>query len=726
MIPVKTSAAALFAALLLLLALACGGSSNEVAAGGISGTGGIAKVTGSIVDSSMRSKSEDALTGSAVDLDTQESYTVSIVGRTYSVSVKAAGNILIEIRNGSTVILSRLLPSTVTNNFGVKADINAVSHAHAKMATHLFAQGKSPNLRAAVLTANLEFFGAAAPTEAMFTLPGLSAAGNGDLAAGISVVQQMVSRPIGEGEARLIPALSDCFGAENKALAISAFSSRVNGLSAYADAVAFALSLEEAENSRIVAFNHYQELRNRITRQYVLQVLAAAETAPAFGVLSDVVRTAAPGLLFQYSFPEASTLDLLGLAGYKGSFEGTRSGSSYLGLDKGRTVRFIPAPGEMNTNFNYTLDAVGANNRDSSLSIRIYVSGLDVIGKTRLKIGSSSDGVYRPLLGPVASGNSIYLVSMCSGPAYRLERYDLAEIAEKAYQSSGTLSMSTWYVSSSAGEVRDFLVHGDNAYLATANSGVQNFDLSSAPGSGPAKSEPLMNADRLALAGTSLYGLRSSDRLVMRCGLDLGSPLSLIGEGSLSEKAAAIQATEIGAWGSNLLIAGGNTAAFYNPAKASFIGDLFSATGNISLAADPMDISGGPLTLTGGGNVYSLKAAGSSWSLASTAAITATGELRAAAANATCAITIADSGLNVLALYGSSDFVYVSSPSGSTLEFANTGRLRPLVINLPGGIPYKKCGAWLLVPGQYSASGAAAADLVGSWHLTPYLMEARD
>ena len=142
---------------ILYIALSCGGGGGG---GGSSGT----VVSGIIEDSTLigaskaRFASTDILTAVVTNVDNpSQTFFATVESRNYSVTVTPGINLKIQITNGSTVILSRVLDKESTAAATVSANINVITHVQAQMALANFSAGT--DLKAAIKAANKEMFG---------------------------------------------------------------------------------------------------------------------------------------------------------------------------------------------------------------------------------------------------------------------------------------------------------------------------------------------------------------------------------------------------------------------------------------------------------------------------------------------------------------------------------------------------------------------------------------
>ncbi len=705
-----------------LLALGCGGGGGvNLAAGGIRGTGGGTIVTGVIDDGALLSKARmaaaDSLQVQARDVATGSLYSATVQGRGYTLIVPFGAEVEITARNGGTVLLSRTLDGDKTALPAITADINAVTHARARMALKVMEGGSA--LKAAHEAADFELYGRTGVPEADLKLAALVAA-NPTLAARVAVHQHLAGQVLSGEVAELLRLFTEAFSRTSSAKAREAFAAAANGLSSPALARTFASALEAVENSGKVGAAALAGLRAECTNTLVRTAFIEAEENPYFLASAGGTLAAAPGVTLLVTHAAASTRDILGISSTTGTLNPAPAGAYDAAGDGGRTLRFTPALADVGGTFTWTLSAQGGNGRTATDLLRIPVRALELKSGARRKIGVSSanTGSYRPLLGPVSSGSSFYLLARYSANFHRIEGYKIADF--RSGEGDSAVPFTSYNLPVTIGGVRDFIIHQGVGYVATTDAGVLGYDLAGDAAAGPKYAAPSMDVHSLAVAGGRLYGLNTASSAVLRAGLDLTFPTALVGAGSPGEKAAALRAGDLAGQGGILLLASGNALAFYDTASASFLPD-YNSSASFAFAADNSGLDDSALYILGSTTATRLNLAAPTWTASTLAGISWSSEGGAFAVHAGHAYVLeGNSTAAAYSLRATTQRTPAFQATPTPVFYANNGALLPLVVAESGGIEAGKSGAWLLAPGQYSAGGSidslvAAQD--GTWYI---------
>ncbi|MBF0244389.1 MAG: hypothetical protein HQL31_03855 [Planctomycetes bacterium] len=706
----------------VLFALACGGGSNvNIPPGTI--------ISGTIDDGALskpRLVAGGILTGTATAVGTGRQYEVRVnSNRSYTVEVTRGEDINIEVRNGSTVILSRVLPSAQVSSQTLSANINALTHLQARMALAQINNSGAADLATALATVNRSLFGSeAVSASTLNNLPTALRELTSDSVVAIVATLQWLSASSFSGVSVLealqsFTANFDTLQSAGTSALISVFETVVNGagtLVSNAISSAFLSTQNTASvTNAIASASVFSELIQNITNatfpSYALH-------SPVFGSASDSLRTAAPGVLFSYTFPLATTEDALGVSGYTGAWTGTApSGPSEFNMLT-RELLLIPSEADRTVgSFTFGVTAVGANGRNDTTSVTLSVKNLELTGLNRKLLGSAAtnDGSYQPELGPVLSGDYMYLVALYSSNLRRLERYPLSGLTSSGIDT--VQSFNSWPLPEGTGVSRDFLLKGDLAYITTAWSGILAYDVTGASGSAPEYLASGLTATSLTTFGSYLYGLDATTFSAVRLPLTLGTATNL---GSVSAMAEDIQADEIGVYGDYIYLAGAMTATFYSPYSSSFLAEELSSSVNLELLQDNRDVENSPLYAVMGDDVTQLTIENASFVTSVLTGVSVTGSSRA---NGTYAFIV----------QSNTDVVQAHSLQGATgsalgtmgtyaVDYANAGELKVAIRNIPEGIESGRSGAYVFTVGQYSTD-VFSATTEASWYVKPFVAQ---
>ncbi|MBF0244390.1 MAG: hypothetical protein HQL31_03860, partial [Planctomycetes bacterium] len=306
----------------VLLALACGG-------GGSSATP-TTVISGSLDTASLskpRFVGTSALTGTAYRVGSSSSYTVTVQDDgSYTVTVAAGVDIDIEIKSGSTTVLSRVLPSSEVVAGVLTKNINALTHVQARLA--LAAVNSAGSLTAALTQANTAIFGSSTTvTSAMLdTLAtGLLSVDSDEVVAIVATYQQLASTAL---TADLVSAMSsltsslDALTTLSTATIKGAFTGVLNSVSTsdlVAQAIGSAYNAIQSSSSVLSAITStgvFTQISSDVTNGAFTET---ALYAPVYATPSEP-NTVAPGVMLQYTFAAETTQDALGIGGYTGGW----------------------------------------------------------------------------------------------------------------------------------------------------------------------------------------------------------------------------------------------------------------------------------------------------------------------------------------------------------------------------------------------------------------------
>lgn len=720
-----------FCSLILALTLACGGGGN----------GSSTTVSGTIDDSSLDSSSKallaasDALTATATNVDdTTQTFTITVDGRKYSGSITPGINVNIEIKNGDTVILSRVLDKDQTTS-NVTAEINVVTHVQAKLAVENVKTGKT--LAEALKSANQELFGSETVNESglkVSTALKVIEGRNASFAAQIATMGQLVAsfNPNSTDIKSTFSSLNGSFEHPTVAGVATAFTQRVNNFSSSTAAV-FASAFEGAKNANILVAPtaSFTAFQSTLTASIVTSAISSALRPPIFGT-AGTPKTAAPGIVFSFTIPPATTEDVLGISRYSGSFTTAPDGNWNL---VGRTLNFVPSQSDINKTFTYTFVAHNANGKTVSKAISIPVKGMKITKNTRMKllgsVNTANSGTYYPILGPVLAGDYFYLVARFSASGHRLEKYATSGINRP---STSDLSLASSWVLPTGNTPKDLAVGNNVAFLAYSNTSVGLIGYkTNATSSTPDYQSKTMSGTELALHGSRIYNMTS--QIVMSNDLLLSSTPKT--ESTLTDKVKSISANDIGSFSDYLYVASNSTATFYNMSSGSPVALATDFTPQYTgfdiLNNDYSRHAGSPLyavstmtstKLTPGSDLSSAVALSFSSALDS--------KLSVRASNGTMGYTAnASTGVWGFSLRTTNFSTAATDSTANNFSYKYTGELNSMIINRPEGISNGKSGAYLYMPGQYTASVITEntpvhKTMTGSWYIKAFDLEPVD
>lgn len=701
-------------AVVAAFSLACSLSDDET-------TTATTTVTGTITDSSLSSKSAktgDTLTATATELDTGETFTVTVSGRTYSSTLRPGLNVNIEVKSGDTVILSRVLDKETLTGSTLTAEINSITTIQGEMIVALKAQGKS--VLDARKEANVQIFGTETVLEA-----------NLGITAGLALIEKISPEFAAQvatyahlvGTATNLSAIKSLrggFRATSRTAAQSGYRNVINNASATLIDI-FASAQNGANASGRVGAAGFQTLTTNIGNSaFNASLIKSSTLRPSFGTAGSVLK-AAPGVVFTHTFPAATTKDALKTITYSGSFSSTIGGLSNL---SSRTLKFIPAQSDVGTTFTYTLTATGGNGKTTSTSISIAVTSVTITGVSKMLLSGSSDssnaGYYRPTLGPVLSGDYFYLVARFSsnGTNYRLEKYPVSSIDKPS--SSDITRVGNGWVLPSAATPTSLLVKSNIAYLTNSNTsvGLIGYDTTKSSSSQD-YSATSMTGTEVAILGSSVYSLNTTLNSVQKASLTLGSVST---DTALSSKASSFTATTIDSIGDYLYLANSYTASFYS--GSGFLANDFTSSSSFEIFNDSSLIANGPVYTVASMTTTQLTLGTSSYT---TKTLSQNLSIQEALVNGTYAFVAPATTSGTIrgySLVGSSNSATSASEASTIIvNYTNASNLDPMIINKPEGIDTGKSGAYLYTAGQYTGTGTAAAAMTGTWYIKAHKIQ---
>jgi hypothetical protein len=455
--------------MLVLLALACG--SGTVSNQGIRPI----KVSGSIGDVASPSKPRflsgaNTYTAKAINLNKpSEDWEVFVTDKSYSVELVRLTNIKIEVYNAGHLAFSRILGRADTQSSLQSAKINNVTHAQAQLILGAHIEGMDWD--ESMKTVNETIFGKATLQESEFVLGSFI---NKEFAAFVSIYGQLF---VGDGviaPTALVDKFNGALVQNSVSSALSAYKLSMAGLTA-TEANTLASAHEGAKNdgkvNSAVEPLYFDQLKLGINSTVVQEAFNLALDAPYFLTAQSASRYAAAGVLYSYTFPTASTNDILGIASYEGNFSGNTPFGLYRNdLDEGKQLRFIPAYSDIGHSYTYDFQVKGANGKTlsaNSISIKVGAPAIKALDRKTL--------TSVPLLGPIVDGSYLFMVSLSNlGLEKYIEKFDYSYILNNGVDVEAP--SLRWTLPSAMGNVYDMFIYNKILYLAAGDKGIVAYD----------------------------------------------------------------------------------------------------------------------------------------------------------------------------------------------------------------------------------------------------------
>lgn len=737
----KSLVAVISLGLLLGFSLACSRSKG----------GSVVSVSGTFDDSATPGRSKALDAASTYDATAEDpvsgqtfAVTVNSTTKTYTTSVFARTNLRLKIKKGGYEVLSRIFPAAATAGTVSGAKVNIVTHVQAQMVAASVSGG---NYDAAVTAVNTVMFGTTTPAETDLTIAKVaSVTGNATFAARISIMAQLVASTMTDTIGSLVGTLVTSFQQTTVAKVETAYQAAVNSITSSAVASVYASAVVGAQTnaaSNGVSTASLNTIISEPTNSVITSALVTAgatstatPASPVFGSAVDTQRTAAPGVLFQYTFPTATTTDALGVSGYSGAWSATPGGVSET-TNSGRTLKFLPSYADIGKSFVYTLTATGGNGKTVTTTVTVAVKSLEIKGVIRKQLAgstTSTGGYYKPKLGPKLSedGAYLYLVAYYSNSLYRLEKYEASSVTSGADLQSLSLANS-WAIPSAAGAPRDFALSGSKAYIATAYSGVIGYDLT-ASSSTPDYTATTMSATRVTTLGDYVYGLYGYPYTMSGTVKYATKTLaSVTAQSDLTTKASSLTyANELLSYGSYIYLSSWYTSSFYNPSTASFTDNYTPSTSYSSeLMIDAGAVSGVPAYLVGNYTGYKVQIGASN-------ALTTASLPWGSSFPSTYNDASIGNGAYGFKAYSNDGSIFGFSLEGTsartistddtttgTVGFSNLigeNDMDFAILNKAEGITSGRSGAYLFALGQYPTS-TNTATMTGTWYMKAYRLQ---
>jgi hypothetical protein len=715
----------------IAISLACGGSSGG-------GTTATAVVSGTINDADLNAKglfkSGDTLTAVVTNLDnTAQTWVVTVnADRTYSATITASINVKIEVKNGDTIILSKVLDKDSVVGAVKSVEINAVTHVEAEMVISNYSPTGTAPLLTALKAIRKEMFGVdTAPNYALNTaLANLST--DNDFAATVNTYAQMIGT-LAASQASELKAL----GATFKVATRVAFATQVKTYIQASDTTRlniFTTAQSGAEKRGFIPAANFATLTTNfqvINPKFQEALERNSVLVPVFGTAPDSVRNAAPGVLFQYTFPPAKTASGLAITSivYTGAWTSAAkpAGISSSPSSTSPVFKFIASQSDVGNTYKYTMTATAANGQVLTKTIDVKVTSVGLAQGRAFSLSDTGFTYYKPTLGPISGGKYFYVVAKVSSDTkYAIQKY------RKADFKVGSLSLADSQNLPAGFSPTNMVVAGDYGYLTSNNSGLTSINLANL-GSSQIATPAAFTGTQLAVAQGTVYGLdvTSNSAVVKYATLRSSATtsaltLSTLGTGQVSNP------SRIGSYNDYLYLADANSGVFTSAVAGTAWTNAFTAT-SYNFLHDQSGIMGAPFYLASdytdssvAVTLSSLQPMTSTMTGRSTVATTSAPKMGryAKAINGNYEYGIND--LSSAFAYSLAGSVNSATVTGSTapVSFVNATNLSGMIVNMPEGLTTgdARSGGHYMVLGQTGTSmiNTASATMTGTWKVKSF------
>lgn len=444
-------------------ALACGGSAtnNGIAQVNITGTFDINQGS-----QKPFSKSSN-FTAIATNLDdASETWNVEIENNTYKTTTVRRSNILIEIKLNDMTLVSRIISREETDTTDTDSKkINLVTHVQSEMIKRL--QNSTPQW--STLNHSKQTFkdllSNETPVDNELSIQQVSRT-SPQLAVILATHARLFSTNDPSQYNEAISLFSAAYKQIVSSAIINAYIDEVNKANLALSQIIASLH-EGAKNSGIISIENFTEISKNFISENILTSLDQALEIPLFGTDIETAKTASPSTLFTFTFPTATTKDILGIASYSGKWirSTTPQGITYTKSNENRTLQWMPTSQEAGKSYFYQLDAYGVNGKKTNKPkvVEIKVNSLQIQGQQRKVLPNT------PILGPVYDSEYMYLISQLTNQQLQLDKYKFSDIDADA--PDALLTPVSWLLDGIS-SVLDFKLNNQSLYLATENDGL--------------------------------------------------------------------------------------------------------------------------------------------------------------------------------------------------------------------------------------------------------------
>ncbi len=509
---------------ILLLAMTCGGQSTN---NGVL----MNKVTGNFdieVNKQKTFWASKNISAMAYDLDNPSTtWPCTINGSQFSLEMVRRSNVVIKISLDRQVVLSKVLAREDTDSSNLAGlKINTVTHVHALMSQKHFdsAFTKEWSYQKSIRNINMVLLGITIPSQNQINLEQVNNT-NPLIAAIISTFSHLLTVENITSHTDTLTLFANSFSQKN----LFGFENKYLQLVNSADvkvAESIASLHEAAKNSKVIKNTFFSSISERMISETIKTAIEKFKEEPVFNNDIDNIRIAAPGTLFQYNFPSATTKDVLGVFEYTGNWINTSPPNTPYddNTNKNKTLKWIPSQADVGKSYFYQLNAIGANGKISTKPkvIEIVVKDLEIVSDERKMIPN------KPIYGPLIYGDYAYLVSSLSDNSnLNLEKYLLSDLATTAPDTM--LDPISWTIPYSS-EVHDMKIYNNIVYLATQSNTVLAYDaLWKEDNQNPPTLTGSMSATHLEIVSNKLYSISNSFT-----SLTIQSSLNLTGSSNIS------------------------------------------------------------------------------------------------------------------------------------------------------------------------------------------------
>lgn len=461
---------------LLLFSLFCSGGSTS--------NNGVIQVTirGEVSDATSPSKprrmaATTSSSGNAIDLEQEDRvWPITMLSDgSYEVTVERATPLLLEFYGNGDTLLHRILSSSDTEGEGlasalsVSANVNTLTTLQAGMLLRKI--NASTDLDELFVEVNEELF--ANPSNPTYTIDGMRDDLT-NLSAMVATYGQLFRSAEVTSFSNLVQGLQGAFRGNNPNQILNQYELLLEGLERDdADALASAHEGAKNLNANPDITAGFAAIALRIDNTQVQNAFFQALEPPVFSSTLADPCSVTPGSVFQFTFPSATTEDILGISGFETVWVTGEPIGPYLKSSDDRTITWSPDILDLGREHVLEMSAIGSNGRittTDNISIPMDVGVIDTYPRKVLP--------RIPHLGPVSSGDNqlILVTSSNSGHIYYLEK--IPEELLHTLTLDEEVSGSRWTLPLTTSGVFDMEIHSGNVYIAAGSAGLHAFDLS--------------------------------------------------------------------------------------------------------------------------------------------------------------------------------------------------------------------------------------------------------
>jgi hypothetical protein len=492
--------------------------------------------------------------------------------------------------------------------------VNNITHLQALMTERL--ERSSASYDEALSAVNQDLFGSSSLQESEINLGAFTTASS-NLAAMVAsygrLFAQVELTEFGDDLTELQTAFIEAMSEPSAEAVLSSYTAEMNALSAGA-ASALASAHEGAKNepsvNADVSANVFNTLKEGLSGEVATAFFEALES-PLIpeDATTDNLRKATPGVLFTYTYPEAETEDVLGIAGYDITWTNagnTPSGRYRFDAEDGRQLRWIPSVDDLGRSFTFQMEVNGVNGKSLELDpIAVEVVDMEIESLGRALVSSARE----VMAGPTLSDTHLFFASRdVATPDKFFEKVSMESLIEASDESA--VASIRWQFPASLPEIYDMefqaLDSGNLIYMAAGDYGVVAYGADfqvDQPNSSP---EVFINksitAVELAFIGDLIYCLQADGNVQL-------TDQALSTNTMLRDVNAALLETsdpQMVAVNNEVLLASSNieNTGFQLDLTTGVLQTLEPfVTGAPTLVFDPAAIDGTALTFLGTGNL---------------------------------------------------------------------------------------------------------------------------